>query len=241
MGTFKLSIIVPVFNEAKTIQKVVRRLVEVSLPLGIKKEIIVIDDGSTDSSKSKIKSLKLRYKNLKLVFHAKNFGKGAAVRSGILVATGDFILIQDADLEYDPVYIPKLLEAILAKKAKVVYGTRFVNYPLRLCGKNKTPLPSHYVANKILNLLTNFLYGTKLTDIETGYKIFSKEALSDIKLRSNHFDIELELTSKFLKRKFDILEVSILAKPRNFKEGKKFNFLDGAVAFLSLFKYRFFD
>ncbi len=232
----KLSIIIPVYNEEKTIGEVITKVVGVKVP-SITKEIIVVDDGSTDSSKFKIQNSKL--KGIKKVFHEKNLGKGAAIRSGVKVATGDLIIIQDADLEYNPEDYNKLLEPILKKGAKVVYGTRLTSYPLIVWGKNKTVLPTHLIANRFLTFLTNLLYGSNLTDMETCYKIFTREIFRKISIKSNRFNFEPEITAKILKLGVFIVEVPIIVKPRTYKEGKKINWLDGLIAIWTLVKYKF--
>ncbi len=235
----KLSIIIPLFNEEKTIDKILKKVSKIRLSKGIKKEIIVIDDGSNDNSKVKIQNLKL--KGIKKIFHERNLGKGAAIRTGIKQATGEMIIIQDADLEYDPQDYLKLLQPILENNALVVYGTRLTDYPLKLWGDRKTVLPSHLLANKFLTFLTNLLYGSHLTDMETCYKLFKKEILKNIQLESNRFDFEPEITAKILKLNIPIIEVPISTKPRTYKEGKKINWIDGIIAIWTLIKYRFTD
>lgn len=232
-----LSIIIPVFNEEKTIVEILKRVLAVKLPLKIKKEIIVIDDGSTDKSKSEVKNQKS--KSIRVLSHVKNMGKGAAVRSGLREAKGEIIIIQDADLEYNPVYYPLLLKPILKKKAEIVYGTRLTSYPLRLWGKNKTILPTHLIANRFLTGLTNFLYNSNLTDMETCYKVFKASCLKEINLESNGFDFEPEITAKFLKKGYKILEVPINIIPRTYKEGKKIGFWDGIKTIWTILKYKF--
>ncbi|MDO8638631.1 MAG: glycosyltransferase family 2 protein, partial [Candidatus Daviesbacteria bacterium] len=170
-----LSIIIPVFNEEKTIKTLLKRVNDVKINL-IKKEIIVVSDGSTDNT-DKILSTE---KNIKFLRHSKNLGKGAAVRTGLRQATGDLVIIQDADLEYDPKDYNKLLQPIFKKRTEVVYGTRLANYPLKFWGRNKTVLPVHLLANRFLTLLVNLLFRSKLTDMETGYKVFTKEVLSKL-------------------------------------------------------------
>lgn len=231
-----LSIIIPVFNEEKTIKQLLAKVDGVNLS-GIKKEIIVIDDCSTDETGKILSNLnKIKFKYLK---HKKNLGKGAAIKTGIECATGDFIIIQDADLEYDPVHYKELLEPFSKNSVEVVYGSRLINYPLKLWGRNKTVLPTHLIANKFLTFLTNLLYGSNLTDMETGYKLFKKEILKGIKLNSNKFDFEAEVTAKILRRRIPIIEVPISTKPRTYKEGKKISWKDGITAIWTLIKYRF--
>jgi glycosyltransferase involved in cell wall biosynthesis len=231
-----LSIIIPVFNEEKTISELLDQVIGVKLPKGINKEIIVVNDGSTDQTVAILES----YKNkIKFIHHTKNKGKGAAVRTGFVKARGDFLLIQDADLEYNPQDYSKLLEPLIQKIAKVVYGTRLVDYPLRLWGANKTPLPLHWISNKFLTKLTNLLYRSNLTDMETCYKLMTKEVLKAIDLKANKFDIEPEITAKILLSGHVIHEVPIKVKPRTKSEGKKIGWKDGIHAIWAIMKYRY--
>lgn len=232
----KLSIIIPIYNEEKTVSEILRKVLSVKLPK-VEKEIIVIDDGSNDSTPLRIRNIK----GVKKIFHRNNLGKGAAVRSGLRIITGDIIIIQDADLEYDPSYYPVLLNPILKKGAKVVYGTRLINYPLKFWGKDKTILPIHLIANRFLTGLTNLLYSSNLTDMETCYKVFLASCLNGIKLKSNRFEFEPEITAKFLKKGYEIIEVPIGVKPRTYKEGKKINLWDGVKAVFAILKYKFTD
>jgi len=240
----KLSVIIPVYNEEKTITEILSKVLSVRLNKDIEKEIIVINDASTDNSGIKLERY-LAGKKVKKVFkilrHGVNKGKGAAIQTGLKSATGDIILIQDADLEYDPNDYPRLLQPILDKQTKVVYGSRLKHYPLRFFGKGRTPLVSHYLGNKFLTLITNILYGHRITDMETCYKVFSKEALRGIQINARRFDIEPEITAKVLKRGFGILEIPIKVKPRGYDEGKKISWKDGFIAVWTLFKYRFTD
>lgn len=233
----KLSIVIPVFNEIRTIKKILQRVEKANLPSGWSKEIIIVDDNSNDGTSEEIK--KLRDKNIKKLFHRKNLGKGAAIRTGLKEAKGDVLLIQDADLEYDPQDYSRLLAPIIAEKAKVVYGSRLKTLKLAFFGKNKTPLPLHYLANRFLSILTNILYGSKLTDIETCYKMITKEVYQDLNLVSNRFEVEPEITAKILKKGIKIFEVPIETKPRNYKEGKKIKARDAFLAIVTLIKYRF--
>lgn len=230
----KLSIIIPVYNEHKTIAEIIKRVEGVRLTL--KKEIIIVDDFSKDGTREILR----KFKKYKILYHEKNMGKGMAVRTGLNEATGDIILIQDADLEYDPDNYKKLLNPILNGK-DVVYGSRLLNERLILFGKNKTKIPLHFIGNRILNIIFKTLYGTNITDMETCYKVFRKVVIKDIKLKSNRFEIEPEITAKILKHGYKIYEVPIKFNPRNFKEGKKISWFDGIKALYAIIKYRFFD
>ena len=235
----KLSIIIPVYNEEATIVEVLKRVLNEKVP-GIEKEIIVVDDGSTDSSKFKILNSKIT--GVKKIFHKKNLGKGAAVKTGIKNSTGDYIIIQDADLEYHPKFIKFLLEPIFKKRAKVVYGTRLKRMP-NLKGEERTlQFLVHYLGNRFLSFFTSILYGQWITDMETGYKLFPKKALNGVKLNAKGFELEPEITAKLMKKGYKIFEVPITANPRGYNEGKKLNTIrDGTKAFWYLFKYRFTD
>jgi len=233
----KLSVIIPVFNEEKTIGQLLARVLAEKTP----KEIIVVDDGSTDGTREEIKKFRNRdiknIKEIRVFLHKVNQGKGAAVRKGIKNATGEILIIQDADLEYDPKDYQRLMKPILEGKAKVVYGTRLKTLPFRLFGKDKTPLPLHYLVNRFLSILTNLLYGSNLTDMETGYKIMSKKVYQHLHLESNRFEIEPEITAKILKKGYEIIEVPITTNPRGYKEGKKIKVKDALLAFWTLLKY----
>ena len=235
----KLTIIIPVFNEEKTIDEILRRVDMVEIAK-VEKEIIVVDDGSTDSTVLKIEKINL--KNVNLIIHQKNLGKGAAVRTGIEHATGDYIIIQDADLEYNPKDIPKLMKQILSGRTKVVYGTRLNRLPNLKRDERTFQFLIHYFGNRFLSLLTSILCGQWITDMETGYKLFPKSALKNISLRSKSFNFEPEITTKLLKNGYKILEVPISTNPRGYDEGKKLHTLsDGAIALWTLFKYRLVD
>lgn len=229
----KLSIIIPVYNEEKTIKEIIDRVKNVDLGNKISKEIIVVNDGSKDQTGEILKRLSLK-EELKILTHKKNLGKGAAVRTGIKHCTGEMVIIQDADLEYNPRDYPKLVKPILQGKVKVVYGTRI---------KLKVT-PQFYLSllgNKLLTWSTNFLYGSSLSDVFVGYKVFRREVLSDLDLKSNGFNIEIELTAKLLKRDVKIDEVPISYQARSWREGKKINFWDGLISLFYVFYYRFFD
>lgn len=232
----KLSIIIPVYNEEKTIAEVIKRVNAVKIP-GVIKEVIVVDDGSTDKTVSKIDKKKVKFYE-----NATNMGKGAAVKNGIDHATGDYVIIQDADLEYNPEFIAVLIKPILEKKAKVVYGTRLKRMP-HLRGEEKNfRFMLHYFGNRTLSLITSLLYGSWITDMETCYKLFPTKAGKSFKLRARRFDFEPEITAKLLKKGYKILEVPITTVPRGFDEGKKLRTVhDGSIALYTLVKYRIYD
>src|SRR3989344_3162202 len=195
----KLSIIIPVYNEEATIVEVLKRVLNEKIP-GIEKEIIVVDDGSTDSSKFKILNSKIT--GVKKIFHNKNLGKGAAVKTGIKNSTGDYIIIQDADLEYHPKFIKFLIKPILDGKAKVVYGTRIKRLPNFKNEERNLRFLIHYFGNRFLSLFTSVLYGQWITDMETCYKLFPRKALDGVKLNAKGFEFEPEITSKLLKKRY---------------------------------------
>jgi glycosyltransferase involved in cell wall biosynthesis len=226
----KLSIIIPVYNEKNTIRELVRRVQAMKLA----SEIVIVDDGSKDGTRDILAEMDGKDK-IRVLLHEKNQGKGAAVRTGIQSATGDVMLIQDADLEYDPREYPNLLKPIKEGNADVVYGSRFLGAPHRAI------LFWNMVANKLLTLMTNILYNNILTDMETGYKVFRREVVADMKLRANRFDFEPEFTAKILKKKVRVYEVAISFNPREYSEGKKIGLRDAFEAVWALLKYRFVD
>jgi glycosyltransferase involved in cell wall biosynthesis len=228
----KLSVVVPVFNERNTLVEILRRMRQVRLPEGIDREIIVVDDGSNDGTREVLSQL--GDSTVRVVLHRENRGKGAAVRSGFEHATGDFVLVQDADLEYDPDDWPKLLDPVLRGKARVVYGSRFT-------GERRNMMFMHWVGNRFLSLCTNLLYNTTLSDMETCYKLIDRSLVEELHLRSDKFDIEPEITAKILKRKIRIYEVPISYTGREYDEGKKITWRDGFSALSTLVKYRFKD
>jgi glycosyltransferase involved in cell wall biosynthesis len=226
----KISVVVPVYNEINTIREILRRVQAV----GVADEILVVDDGSSDGTSEILKDYEDDH-CVKVIFHTRNQGKGAAVRTGIRNASGDLLLIQDADLEYDPRDYEMLLKPIREDLADVVYGSRFLGAPRR------PVMFWHMVANKVLTLMTNILYNNILTDMETGYKVFRREVVQDMKLRANRFDFEPEFTAKILKRDVRIFEVPITFNPRDYDEGKKIGMKDAFQAMWALIKYRFVD
>jgi glycosyltransferase involved in cell wall biosynthesis len=197
-------------------------------------EIIIVDDGSTDGTWALITTLDGK-DNVKIILHEKNQGKGAAVRTGISAATGDVLMIQDADLEYDPREYPNLIKPIEEGLADVVYGSRFLGAPHRAI------LFWNMVANKLLTLMTNILYNNILTDMETGYKVFKREVVADMKIHAKRFDFEPEFTAKILKKNVRVFEVPITFNPRDYSEGKKIKLKDAFEAVWTLLKYRFVD
>lgn len=227
----KISIIIPVFNEKKSIEEIIKRVQAVDV--GLEKEIIIVDDCSQDGTRQILE--KLNYPNMKLFFHSKNKGKGAALQTGFSKAEGDIILIQDADLEYDPKEYHKLLVPILDGRADVVYGSRFLGGPHRVL------FFWHYVGNKILTMLSNMTSNLNLTDMETCYKVFKKEILNKIKIKSKRFGFEPEVTIKFAKLKCRIYEVPISYSGRDYSEGKKIGWKDGIAAIFHIIRYKFFD
>ncbi len=227
----KLTIIVPVFNEEKTVAQVIKGLQKLDLrQLGLRKEIVVVDDGSTDRSSRIIGGLK----GIKFLRHGQNQGKGAAVRTALANSSGEVVVIQDADLEYDLKDLPKVLAPIVQGKTDVVFGSRFKG---RIRGKI---LFWHQIGNKVLSLATALLFSTGISDMETGYKAFKRSVLKGVSMRSRGFDFEPEITAKILKRGCRILEVPITYNARTFAEGKKITAKDGIIALATLFRCRFF-
>lgn len=225
-----LSVIIPVYNEVKTIQEIIKRV----QATGLADEILAIDDGSTDGSRDVLTQI-ANSGNVKVIYHEHNQGKGKAVRTGIQNASGDLIIIQDADLEYDPREYQNLLRPIQEGIADVVYGSRFL-------GAGRRPvLYWNMVANKILTFVTNILYNNILTDMETGYKLFRRQVVQDMPLHAHGFEFEPEFTAKILKRKVRVYEVPITFNPRDYSEGKKIKMRDAFIAVWTLFKYRFVD
>src|SRR5579872_478849 len=211
----KLSIIIPVYNEDKTIAQILEKVNQLKIPQVIK-EVIVVDDGSTDNSGVKIKAAIKKYKGFTLLTHSKNQGKGAAVKSGIEKASGEYIIIQDADLEYNPHDIAMLTGAVIEKHAQVVYGTRLKRLPNIKKDESHSIFLLHYFGNRFLSLVTSTLYGQWITDMETGYKLFPRASMKNIKLSAKGFEFEPEITAKLLKLGFKITEIKISTKPRNY-------------------------
>jgi glycosyltransferase involved in cell wall biosynthesis len=224
----RVSIVIPVFNERSTLMSILEKVEE--LPLN--KEIIIVDDGSTDGSRDILKSLP--GERARVILHESNMGKGAAIRTAIPEASGDVIVIQDADLEYDPEDLVRLLKPIHQGKAQVVYGSRFT-------GERRNMFFWHWVGNRFLTLVTNILFDSTLSDMETCYKMFKAEVIKALDLKSRRFEIEVEMTAKILKGGYRIYEVPISYAGREFREGKKITWRDGITALFNLIKYRLSD
>jgi glycosyltransferase involved in cell wall biosynthesis len=223
-----LSVIIPVYNEVKTIQEIIHRV----QATGLADEILIVDDGSTDGTREVLAEI-AQTEEIKVIYHERNQGKGKAVRTGIENATEDLIIIQDADLEYDPREYANLLHPIQEGIADVVYGSRFL-------GAGRRPvLFWNMVANKILTLVTNILYNNILTDMETGYKLFRRQIVQNMTLHARGFEFEPEFTAKILKSKVRVYEVPITFNPRDYDEGKKIKMRDAFIAMWTLIKYRF--
>ncbi len=228
----KVSVIIPVFNEKNTILQILEKVENANFA-GLEKEIILTDDFSFDGTRDILEKLKNKYK---ILFHEKNKGKGAAIRTAVKEAKGDFIVIQDADLEYLPEDYDKLLPILINDEADVVYGSRFINPD-----NNKNFILKNKIANIFLTSLTNILFGCKITDMETCYKAFKKDILQSVTIKSNRFDFEPEITAKILKKKVRLKEVPVSYNGRGHSEGKKINWKDGICAVWTLIKYRFID
>jgi glycosyltransferase involved in cell wall biosynthesis len=240
----KLSVIIPVYNEIGTISEILRRVwaVELSVPAGygsedgtvdFEREIVIVDDGSADGTREYLRTLDGELDTIVIVFHERNQGKGAAVRTGLQHASGDIMMVQDADLEYDPRDYPKLLQPIVEGRSQVVYGSRFRG------GPTKAMFFWHMIGNRFLTLVTNLLYDTILTDMETCYKVFTREVASHLDLRAPGWGFDPEITAQILKRGYRIYEVPISYTGREFEEGKKISWRDGLTVLWTLLKYRF--
>jgi len=225
-----LSVIVPVFNERTTVAEILRRMRAVTLPHDLELEVVVVDDGSSDGTDKVLAALE--DSTVRVINHGVNQGKGAAIRTGLETVRGDLVLVQDADLEYDPNDWPRLLDPILTGKARVVYGSRFT-------GERKNMFPSHWLGNRFLTLVTNILYRSTLSDMETCYKVFDRRVLAGITIQSERFDFEPEITAKILRRGHRIYEVPISYAGREISEGKKISWRDGFGAITALVRYRF--
>lgn len=226
----KVSIIIPVYNEKDTLKEILKK-VETADFAGLEKEIIFVDDKSTDGSSNMLKEIAERHK---VIFHEKNMGKGAAIRTAAKEATGDYTVIQDADLEYNPEDYNLLLPLLINDEADVVYGSRFKNKENR-----KNFLLKSRLANEFLTFLTNLLYGTKLTDMETCYKAFKSEYFKNVDIKSERFNFEPEITAKLAKQKLRFKEVAVSYNGRDYAEGKKIGWKDGVSAIIALIKFRF--
>jgi glycosyltransferase involved in cell wall biosynthesis len=223
----RLSVIVPVYNERNTVAEIVRRMRRVELPVDI--EIIMVDDGSSDGTDEILSAL--QDSTLHVFSHPTNLGKGAAIRTGLAHARGDLVLIQDADLEYDPEDWPRLVKPLLRGSAQVVYGTRFR-------GERMDMPAGQWLANRLLSLATNVLYGTSLSDMETGYKLFDRAVLDGMTIDSDRFDFEPEITAKILRRGIRIYEVPVSYAGRALMEGRKYTWRDSVLAVWALVRYR---
>ena len=222
-----LSVVMPVYNERQTVEEIIRRVLAVPLRL----ELIVVDDASTDGTRDILAALQAE-RGFTLILAERHRGKGAALRRGFEAVTGDVVVIQDADLEYSPEEYPQLMELICQGRADVVYGSRFL-------GRHRVFLFTHYAGNRLLTLVTNVLYNTMLSDMETCYKVMRVEVLRSMQLQSNGFGIEPEMTAKIFKRKYRVYEVPITYDGRGYDDGKKITWRDGVVALWVLLKYRF--
>lgn len=234
MNIKKISILIPIYNEVKNLEAILEKVEGVDIG-AIEKEIIMVDDGSIDGTRDLLRKLEESNK-YKISYHGQNMGKGAALRTGLYYATGDVILVQDADLEYDPAEYIELLNPIKNDEADVVYGSRLASKESK-----KNFLLLSFIANNILTMLTNVLFGSKITDMETCYKVFRTDVIKNISIKSNKFDFEPEISAKIMKRKHKIVEIPISYQGRDYDEGKKITWLDGLEAIWTLFRYRFTD
>ena len=231
----KISILIPVYNERATLIAILDKVIKADTK-GLEKELIIVDDGSIDGTREILQHIDAAKYSANIIFHEKNMGKGAALRTAQQAASGDIILIQDADLEYDPSEYVNLLGPIMENKADVVYGSRLSGGKITRAFKF-----THLLGNKFLSFLVNVLYDTTLTDMETCYKVFRADVFKSIQIRSNKFDFEPEITAKILKKKARLYELPISYFGRDYSEGKKITWRDGFIAIWALLKYRFFD
>jgi len=229
----KLSVIIPCYNEEKTIFLIVDKIKKIK---NLTAEIIIVDDLSTDNTCDVLKNISQVYPDIKIITHENNLGKGGAIRSGIKLVTGNIVLIQDADLEYDPDNYHNLLQPFIETDADVVYGTRFKG------GKYvRLHFFWHYLANKILTIITNIVTNLNMSDMETGYKVFKSDIIKNIKLNENSFGIEPEITIKLAKKKYIFYEVPISYNGRSYEQGKKITLKDAFIAIYCKFRYRWFS
>jgi len=232
----KLSVVIPVYNEEKTVEELLQRVEAAPLPEGVEREIVVVEDGSSDGTRDLLRRLVADDESrFRLVEHARNRGKGAAIRSGFKEVSGEIVLIQDADLEYDPREYPRLLAPILSGDADVVFGSRFTGGPHRVL------FYWHYLGNRFLTTLSNMFTDLNLSDMETCYKVFRREVLAGLELKSERFGIEPELTAKVAKRRARIFEVPISYHGRTYAEGKKIGWRDGFSAIWAILRYNLFS
>lgn len=227
--SLKLSVIMPVYNEEDTLEEIVQRVREV----GLASEIVIVDDGSKDRTREILSELDL-LPDVRVILHEKNQGKGAAVVTGLRAALGDVMVVQDADLEYNPQDYHLLLPPLEAGEADVVYGSRFAH-------SSQEAMVVSYLANRFLTVMTNLLYGSRLTDMETCYKVFRREVVEGMTIHARRFEFEPEFTAKILKQKVRVKEIPISFNPRGYSDGKKITAWDGVIAFWTLIKYRFVD
>ena len=233
-GPATVSIIIPAYNEAQTIEAIIRKVEAVPLD-GLRKEIIVVDDGSTDRTRERLEPFG---SGIRVIRHPRNLGKGAAVRSGFAAATGDVLLIQDADLEYDPGDYPRLIAPILDGRADAVLGSRFLLERPRFFTRRGQPFFSHYLGNVIIIWLTNLLYGWRATDYEGGYKAFTRAVIQATPLEAAGFELDNELVCKLLRRHRRIVEVPIRYDPRVYRDGKKIRWQHGVRMIWAVLKWR---